>query len=131
MAAGKRNRTAVYEIAVATGLAWKRGDKLSYYITGSDEHAKGFENCKLADEWDPNFPDENVPFYLRRLDEFSKKFEPFFASSDFRSIFSVDDLFAFSPAGIQIITVKVEKEQEEPLVVDAEAIEPTIWLDEN
>ena len=128
---GARNRTAAYEVAIAAGLSWKRGDRVSYYITGSDGHVKGFENCKLSEEWNAEFPDENVAYYLRRLDEFAKKFEPFFTSADFRAIFSVDDLFGFSPVGIQIVTTKLEKEEERAAPVETESIEPTIWLDEN
>jgi DNA polymerase elongation subunit (family B) len=98
--AGKRNRGAAYEVALATGKQIRVGDRVAYYITGNDRNPRSFDNCKPAEEWDPNFPDENTPYYLRRLDEFSEKFKPFFLPQDFRSIFSGDDLFPFSPTGI-------------------------------
>lgn len=129
---GQRNRTASYELALASTRTWKIGDRITYYITGSDPHARGVENAKLAEDWDPNFPDENVPYYLKRLDEFSKKFEVFFDERDFHTIFSVDDLFSFSSKGISILTRTVEKETRETAEEDTESfqIEPKIWLDE-
>ena len=92
---------------------WKIGDKISYYITGGEANTKGFENCKLAEQWDVNFPDENSAYYLRRLDEFASKFEMFFTPSDFRAIFSLEDLFGFDPNGIRITTQPVKSVPEE------------------
>jgi DNA polymerase elongation subunit (family B) len=97
---GRRNRGAAYEVAAALGRPVKPGEKVSYYITGNDPSPRGFENCRPATEWDPNFPDQNTPFYLRRLEDFSEKFKDFFQPQDYRSIFSVDDLFPFTPQGI-------------------------------
>ncbi|MCK5573277.1 MAG: DNA polymerase, partial [Bacteroidetes bacterium] len=97
---GKRNRSAPYQVALSSGKPYRPGDKVAYYITGNDPNARGFDNCKSADDWDPNFPDANVPYYLRRLDEFSEKFAEFFQPQDFRAIFSAEDLFSFDPRGI-------------------------------
>jgi len=128
---GARNRTASYETALTSTNKWKPGDKISYYFTGSDMNIRGFENCKLADEWDPNFPDENVAYYLRRLNEFAQKFDVFFQPQDFRAIFSMDDLFGFSPEGISIITQAVKDVSTAMLdVSDTEPHEPKIFLDE-
>jgi DNA polymerase I len=102
--ANRRNRSAAYEVAKVTGRHFKPGDSISYYITGNDANVKTFENCKPISEWNPNFPDENTAYYVRRLDEFSEKFEEFFDPKDFRNIFSPEDLFPFSPEGIRIIT---------------------------
>jgi len=107
VASGKRNKTASYEVAKSSGRQYRSGDKISYYITGTDANIKGFENCKLAEEWDANFPDENVNYYLKRLDEYSRKFEIFFTPQDFHRIFSVEDLFGFSAQGIQNIVTEV------------------------
>ncbi len=124
---GKRNKSAPYEAALRELQQWRRGDKVSYYITGKDASAVGFQNCRLADGWDPVDPDENTAFYLKRLDEISRKFEPFFTPTDFRKIFSPEDLFGFSPEGITIRTDSVvhdDEGEEEP-----EIHEPRIWLD--
>ncbi len=105
--AGRRTRTASYELAARqqkeTGQQARKGDRISYYVTGQSAGVTAFENCRLAAEWDPAHPDENTAYYLRRLDEFAKKFEPFFSEHDFRLVFSPEDLFGFSPAGIEIV----------------------------
>jgi DNA polymerase elongation subunit (family B) len=130
--AGERNRTASYEVAIQSGIRWRPGDRISYYITGTDTHVKGFENSRLAEEWDPNFPDENSQHYLKRLDELSRKFEVFFRAPDFRRVFSIDDLFPFSHHGIEILTqpVQAEPELQETEEVESPPIELTIWLDQ-
>ena len=103
---GKRPRAAAYELAKqqsdATGQPIRKGDRISYYITGSSANVTAFENCKLARHWDPDDPDENTAYYLKRLDEFTGKFEPFFDEPDFRLVFSPEDLFGFTPDGIEI-----------------------------
>ena len=106
---GKRNKSAAYEVARNTGRQAKPGDRIAFYITGNDPNARGFENAKSADEWNPNFPDENIPFYLRRLDEFSEKFRDLFQPPHFRSIFSSEGLFPFDPAGISILVTDVSE----------------------
>ena len=118
IAQGKRARAASYELARVraeqTGLAPRPGDRISYYVAGSDARASAHESARLADEWDPNAPDENIAYYLRRLDEFARKFEPFFSETHFKLVFSPEDLFGFSPAGIQIL----EHEREPDLTAD-------------
>jgi len=126
---GKRNRTASYEVAISSGLHWKRGKKVSFYITGNDAEVVGFKNCKLVEHWDPNFPDENVPYYVKRLDEFSNKFAEFFLPQDFRAIFSVGDLFDFSPQGIGIVTSQVSRQESVVREEVKTPIELSIWLD--
>jgi DNA polymerase elongation subunit (family B) len=105
--AGKRTRAASYELAIrrveATGQPIVKGDRISYYVTGSSANVTAFEHARLADAWDPASPDENTAYYLKRLDEFAAKFAPFFASDhDFRLVFSPEDLFGFDPSGITL-----------------------------
>jgi DNA polymerase elongation subunit (family B) len=127
VAAGKRNKSAAYELALSGARPVRPGDRIAYYITGSDPNVRGFENCKIADDWDPNFPDENTPFYLRRLDEFCQKFADFFHPRDFRALFSADELFPFDPAGIiPLIAPVAADSQERP----EEKPGLGIWLDE-
>jgi DNA polymerase elongation subunit (family B) len=126
---GERNRNAAYEVALASGRGWKRGDRISYYITGTESGVRSFANGRLAEEWNPEDPDENTAFYLRRLDEFAKKFDVFFSSVDFRKIFSMDDLFGFTPAGIEIITKRLEQEEVSQDRRESDLVEPGIWLD--
>jgi hypothetical protein len=81
-----------------------------------------------VEEWDPNFPDENSPYYLKRLEEYAEKFLPFFEPQDFRAIFSADDLFPFDPHGIIPITRSIREEsRDEP--DDTPPDQFGIWLD--
>lgn len=126
---GRRNRNAAYELAIATGRNFKPGDAISYYIIGSEANVKTFENCKPITEWNPNFPDENIAYYLRRLDEFSEKFKEFFSPQDFRTMFSPEDLFPFSSDGIEPITRTFARVKDDESGSSLNS-EPIIWLDE-
>ncbi len=124
---GRRNRSAAYEVAIATGRHYRKGDRIAYYITGRDSNPRTFDNCKSTDEWDSNFPDQNVLYYVKRLDEFSEKFRPFFLPQDYRSIFSADDLFPFSPSGISPLILELPDGSENSAPTPPEI---SIWLDE-
>ncbi len=107
---GKRNKSAAYELAIASGRNYRPGDKITYYITGSDPDVRLSENCKLVEEWNPFRRDENVQYYLFKLNEYTKRFEVFFKPEDFRKIFSLSDGLKFDD--VQIITRKLSKEIE-------------------
>ena len=81
-----------------------RGDRIAYYITGSSPTLTAFDNARFAEAWDPTQPDENTLYYLKRLDEFARKFTPFFRPEDFQQIFGPAGLFPFRAAGIPILT---------------------------
>ncbi len=119
VAGGHRTRSAAYELAIHqmedTGTMVRRGDRVSYYIGGTGTASPAFESARPAREWDHAHPDENTSYYLRRLDEFAGKFEPFFRKKDFRSIFSPEDLFGFDAAGIRI-----QSRSREEIVLDSE-----------
>ncbi|MBI4429302.1 MAG: DNA polymerase [Ignavibacteriales bacterium] len=129
--AGRRHPTAAYEAAKKAGFYFKAGDRISYYVTGTQADVKVTDNCRIADEWDPNLPDENTEYYLARLEEYSNRFRQFFQPEDFSRIFSLDDLFGFSPKGITVVTKKMSREE-----VEVEPVEPGesedfgIWLGE-
>ncbi len=108
--AGRRNRSAAYTVAIASGRPVRAGDRIAYYITGNDPNPRGAENCKAAEEWDPNFPDENSQYYIRRLNEFSEKFIVFFQPQDYRAIFSADDLFPFDASSVALLISDVVEE---------------------
>ena len=129
---GERSRSANYEVAINSNLRWRPGDRISFYVTGNDANVRGFDNCKLVDHWDSNFPDENIPYYLKRLQEFATKWEVFFMPADFQAIFSVEDLFPFSAEGISIRTKAVERETEDTGQEDEarKVVAPSIWLDD-
>lgn len=100
---GKRSKSITYEIALRQGIPVSKGDRMTFYVSGSGFSASFNDKGKLAEEWKREQPDENTHFYLKRLDEFAQKFMPFFKPQDFSSIFSADTLFAFSPDGISVV----------------------------
>ncbi len=72
--AGGRNRGAAYELAVASGRAYKPGDQISYYIKATPKKVAAYEAARLASDFDPQNRDENVDYYVGKLDELVKKF---------------------------------------------------------
>jgi len=99
---GKRSKSITYEIAIKTGMQITKGDKITYYVTGSGGGTSSWDRGKLTSEWKSEKPDENTHFYLKRLDEYCQKFLPFFKPQDYSAIFSSDTLFPFSPEGIEL-----------------------------
>ncbi|MBI3988400.1 MAG: DNA polymerase II [candidate division NC10 bacterium] len=75
--AKKRNPAAPYELALKSDRRYQPGDQISYYVTGSGKNVKVHESCKLASEWDPEHPDENVEYYQAKLLDLYEKFKPF------------------------------------------------------
>jgi DNA polymerase, archaea type len=108
VASGRRSKAAAYELAIArardTGQPVRKGDRITYYITGTAPTVTTFDNARLAEAWSPALPDENTAYYLKRLDECARRFAPFFTAQDFARIFAPEDLFGFSPAGIRVQT---------------------------
>ena len=108
VAAKRRTRAAAYELAIArareTGQAVRKGEQIAYYVSGSGAHVTAFDNARLASAWDTAQPDENTDYYLRRLDEYARKFAAFFCADDFARVFAPDDLFGFSPHGRELQT---------------------------
>lgn len=75
--AKKRNVAAAYEIALTSERFYQAGDQISYYVTGKGAKVKVSENCKLASQWDPDHPDENVDHYKGKLKDLYQKFKPY------------------------------------------------------
>jgi DNA polymerase elongation subunit (family B) len=114
VAAGRRSRAAPYELAMArarrTGQPVRKGDRLTYYVSGSGAEVTTFAQARLAEEWHAAQPDENTAHYLKRLDEFSRKFDVFFTPPDFHAVFAPDGLFGFTATGIRLqYTVREDK----------------------
>ena len=74
IAGSVRNRAAAYELALASGRDYKPGEQISYYITGTTKKVAAYENAKLASAFDPRNRDENIDYYIAKLDELVKKF---------------------------------------------------------
>src|SRR6266850_5319962 len=74
IAGSARNRAAAYELALASGRNYKPGDQISYYIKATPKKVPAYEAAKPASEFDPQNRDENVDYYMAKLDELVKKF---------------------------------------------------------
>ena len=74
IAGSARNRGAAYELALASGRNYKPGDQISYYVKATPKKVPAYEAAKLASEFDAENRDENVEYYVAKLDELVKKF---------------------------------------------------------
>ena len=82
IAGSARNRAAAYELALASGRAYKPGDQISYYIKATPKKVAAYEAAKLASEFDPQNRDENVDYYIAKLDDLMKKFSTFIPAAE-------------------------------------------------
>jgi DNA polymerase, archaea type len=74
IAAGGRNRAAAYELALTSGRNYKPGDQISFYVKATPKKVAAYEAAKLVSDFDPENRDENVDYYVAKLDELVKKF---------------------------------------------------------
>jgi DNA polymerase elongation subunit (family B) len=74
ISAGGRNRAAAYELALTSGRNYKPGDQISYYVKATPKKVAAYEAAKLVTDFDPQNRDENVDYYVAKLDELVKKF---------------------------------------------------------
>jgi DNA polymerase elongation subunit (family B) len=74
---GKRNHSAAFEIALASGKPFRAGDHISYYVIGSGKDVAAYEQCRAVTAFDPTHPDINVLYYIEKLRHVQKRFEPF------------------------------------------------------
>jgi DNA polymerase elongation subunit (family B) len=77
VAAGARSPSAPYELALASGRAVQPGDQISYYVGGRSAGVAVNEYARLASEWDPARPDENVEYYQVKVREIWERFRAF------------------------------------------------------
>jgi len=75
--AGKRNPSALFELALASERKYRAGDQISYYVCGVSRDVRAYENCRQASDFDPARPDENVAYYIEKLRLLKRRFEPF------------------------------------------------------
>jgi DNA polymerase elongation subunit (family B) len=75
--AGLRPPSAAYELMLASGRACQPGDQVSYYVAGRSRNVVVNEQARLASEWDPARPDENVEHYQGKILEVWERFRRF------------------------------------------------------
>jgi DNA polymerase elongation subunit (family B) len=80
--ASSRNRSAPYELALRSGKRFQPGDQVSYYITGTKRTVAAYEVAKLMEEWSVDSRDENVEYYVGKLNELARKFDAFAAPAE-------------------------------------------------
>src|SRR5207247_1655421 len=74
--AGARPVAAAYELAATAGRVLEPGDQISYYVTGRSAGVAVNEHAKLASQWDPARPDENVEYYQAKVRAVWERFRP-------------------------------------------------------
>ena len=72
-----RNRSAAYELALKSGRDYQPGDQIKYYITGTRKNVAVHQAAKLLSEWRPEARDENVEYYVAKLNDLATKYEEF------------------------------------------------------
>lgn len=87
--AGNRGRNAAYELALQSGRDFRAGDQISYYVAGTAKSVAVHSAAKLVSEWDPDRRDENVAYYLAKLDALSRKFDAT-GTSDGQGLLNLD-----------------------------------------
>ncbi|HSR57228.1 MAG TPA: hypothetical protein VLL57_03530, partial [Candidatus Binataceae bacterium] len=74
---GRRNLSAAYELALKSARGYIAGDQISYYVGGRGTRVKVSAAARLASDYDPANPDENVEYYQAKLAELFDKFKIF------------------------------------------------------
>ncbi len=77
VAAGARPASAAYALALASARAVQPGDQVSFYVVGRRADVTVNEYARLASEWDPAHPDENVEYYQAKVREVWERFRAF------------------------------------------------------
>jgi DNA polymerase elongation subunit (family B) len=88
---GRRNVSAAYELALKAARPYLSGDQISYYVGGRGAKAKVNAAAKMASEYDPAKPDENVEYYLAKLADLYEKFRPFVEHAGLFAPAEIDD----------------------------------------
>ncbi len=91
--ASARNRSAAYELALRSGRNYQPGDQIRFYITGTKKKVSSYEAAKLAAEWKKDDRDENVEYYVGKLEELSKKYDEFIPAATDQPAHGQGELF--------------------------------------
>ncbi len=72
-----RNRSAAYELALKSGRDYQPGDQIKFYITGTKKNVAVHQAAKLLSEWRADARDENVEYYVAKLNDLADKYAEF------------------------------------------------------
>ncbi len=67
-------RRAAYELALRSAREYRAGDQVTYYVTGTRKTVSAVEQAKLIADWDPEARDENVAYYIAKLQSLYERF---------------------------------------------------------
>src|SRR5437764_12222894 len=81
IAGSARNRAAAYELALVSSRNYRPGEQISYYIKATPKKVPAYEAAKLASEFDPKNRDENIDYYVAKLEDLVKKFSDLTATA--------------------------------------------------
>jgi DNA polymerase elongation subunit (family B) len=74
-ARGDRSRGAAYELALRSDREFRAGDMITYYVAGTAKSVPVHEYARRTRDWNPAKRDENVAYYLAKLDALYDKFQ--------------------------------------------------------
>ena len=69
-----RGRNAAYELALKSDRPYRAGDQITYYVTGTRKSVAVYEAAKPISAWNPDARDENIAYYLSKLESLIEKF---------------------------------------------------------
>ncbi len=90
LASGGGRRSAAYELALASGKEFRQGDQVSFYVTGTKKKVSPCENSRLFSPEAEKQRDENVEYYLFKLEELYAKFSETVSESEDYSDFKLE-----------------------------------------
>jgi DNA polymerase I len=82
IAATSRNKSAAFELALASGRDFQAGDAITYYVTGTKKKVVAYEAARRIEDWSAAQRDENVEYYVAKLNELAAKFVEFAPKPD-------------------------------------------------
>jgi DNA polymerase elongation subunit (family B) len=70
-------RSAAYELVLQSGRDYRQGDAVVFYVTGARKNVSVTDAAKLLSAAVEGVRDENVPYYLDKLEKLHEKFAEF------------------------------------------------------
>jgi DNA polymerase, archaea type len=70
-------RSAAYELVLKSGREYQQGDTVAFYVTGNRKNVAVTDAAKLLSSALEGVRDENVPYYLDKLEKLHEKFVEF------------------------------------------------------
>lgn len=75
LADGTGKHSAAYDLVLASGKEFSQGDSVDFYVIGNKKTVPVTGNSKLLENADSSNRDENIPYYLSKLQLLHKKFQ--------------------------------------------------------